>query len=190
MPETILFTLIYSKYKKYNIKCLFKRKEIYYVLAIEVLYMYFQITLFLGNYNVIRYANILKTIYLCTYLGLIFKHELYKEAIIGSGFMFLGGICNNLAMAANGGKMPVFPSLSYLTSYAKPEAFVVAHQVANDFHILGNEYTRLKILTDIIDIGYSILSIGDLFIRVFVVLIIYGAIKKMNQLDKDIITCA
>lgn len=188
MPETILFALIYSKYKRYNIKPLFQRKEIYYVLAIEVIYICLQITLFAGNYSAIKYAGILKSIYLCTYLGLILKHQLYKEAIIGSGFILLGSMCNDLAMSANGGKMPVFPSLSYLTSYAKPEAFTIAYQVANDFHILGDENTKLKILTDVVDIGYSILSVGDLFIRVFVVLIIYGAIKKINQLDKHIIT--
>lgn len=188
MPETILFALIYGKYRRYNIKPLFQRKEIYYVLAVEVIYICLQATLFAGNYSAIKYAGILKSIYLCTYLGLVLKHQLYKEAIIGSGFIFLGSMCNNLAMAANGGKMPVFPSLSYLTSYAKPEAFTIAHQVANDFHILGDENTKLKILTDVVDIGYSILSVGDLFIRVFVVIIIYGAIRKTNQLDKHIIT--
>lgn len=188
MPETILFALIYSKYRRYNIKPLFQRREIYYVLAIELIYICLQITLFTGNYSAIKYAGMFKSIYLCTYLGLILKHQLYKEAIIGSGFILLGGMCNDLAMAANGGKMPVFPSLSYLTSYAKPESFAIAHQVANDFHILGDENTKLKILTDVVDIGYSILSVGDLFIRVFVVLIIYGAIKKTNQLDKHIIT--
>lgn len=189
MPETILFALIYSKYKRYNVKPLFGKKEIYYVLAMEVIYICLQVTLFAGNYNVIKYASMLKSIYLCTYLGLILKHQLYKEAIIGSGFILLGSGCNNLAMAVNGGKMPVFPSLSYLTSYAKPEAFAIANEVANDFHILGDENTKLKILTDIVDIGYCILSVGDLFIRIFVLLIIYGAIKKINQLDKHIITC-
>lgn len=189
MPETILFVLIYSKYKRYNLRPLFQRKEIYYVLAIEVIYICLQVTLFAGNFSAIKYASILKSIYLCAYLGLILKHQLYKEAIMGSGFILLGGMCNNLAMAANGGKMPVFPNLSYLTNYAKPEAFIIANQVANDFHVLGDENTKLKVLTDVVDIGYSILSIGDLFIRVFVVLIIYGAIKKTNQLDKGIITC-
>lgn len=186
MPETILLTLIYSKYKKYNIKPLFRTKEIYYILAIEVIYSFLQLTLFTGNYRVIQYASILKSIYLCTYLGLILKHQLYKEAIIGSGLMLLGGMCNQLAMAVNGGKMPVFPSLSYLTHYAKPEAFAIAHQVANDFHILGDATTRFKILTDVIDIGYSILSLGDLLIRGFVVLIIYGAIKKTSHLGQKV----
>lgn len=181
MLESILLALIYSKYKKYKIKSLFKQKEIYYVLGIELIYISVQISLFNQNYEWIKYANILKSIYLCTYLGLIFRHELYKEAFIGSGFVLLGGICNDIAIAANGGKMPVFPSLTYLTGYASAEGFEKAQQVANDFHILGNEQTNLKCLTDIFDIGYSVLSIGDIFIRVFVVLIIYGAVKKINR---------
>lgn len=184
MPETILFALVYSKAKKYHISPLFKHKEIYYVLAIELIYLYFQIALFNGNYEVVQYASLLKSVYLCSYLGLIFKYELYKEALIGSGFMLLGGLCNQIAIIANEGKMPVFPSLSYLTGYAKPEAFNIAHEITKDFHILGGSETKLKIFTDFLDIGYSILSIGDLLIRVFIVLIIYGAIKKINELKE------
>lgn len=180
MLESILLALIYSKYKKYKIKSLFEQKEIYYVLAIEVIYIGIQIALFQQQYEWLKYAHVFKSIYLCTYLGLIFRHELYKEAFIGSGFVLLGGICNDIAIAANGGKMPVFPSLTYLTGYATAEGFEKAQQVANDFHILGNEQTHLKYLTDIFDTGYSVLSVGDLFIRVFVVLVIYGAVKKIN----------
>lgn len=184
MPETICMALLYSKAKKYCIRPLFKQKEIYYVLAIEFIYFYLQIALFNEHYEVVRYASLLKSIYLCAYLGLIFKYELYKEALIGSGFMLLGGLCNQIAITANGGKMPVFPSLSYLTGYVKPEGFRKAYEITKDFHILGGSETKLKFLTDFVDIGYSILSIGDLLIRAFIVLIIYGAIKKMNTLKE------
>lgn len=181
MPETILLALIYSKYKKHEIKPLFRQKEIYYILSIELIYIIMQVTLFNGNYTAIKYASLLKSVYLCSYLGLILKHELYKEALIGSGLMLLGGLCNEIAINANGGKMPVFPSLSLITGYAKPGAFDLANKVANDFHILGNSDTNLKLLTDIFDIGYSILSIGDILMRVFIVLVIYGAIKRLNN---------
>ena len=184
MLETLILTLIYSKYKKYSIKPLFQQKEIYYVLAIELVYLCVQIAIFADVYIFIKYASLLKSVYLCSYLGLIFRHELYKEAILGSGFILLGGLCNDLAIAANGGKMPVFPSLSYLTGYASPEGFEIAQQLVNDYHILGNEETKLKLLTDIFDIGYSVLSIGDIFIRIFVMLVIYGAIKKLNICKK------
>lgn len=185
MPETILLALIYSKYKKYYIKPLFQRKEIYYVFVVEMIYLCLQIKLFNSHFAVIQYASILKSIYLCSYLGLVFKYELYKEAILGSGLIVLGGVCNRIAIVANHGKMPVFPTLSYLTGYAKPEAFKIAHEVANDFHILGGSDTKFKLLTDFIDIGYSILSLGDVLMRGFIVLVIYGAIKKINRADNQ-----
>lgn len=181
MLETVFIALLYSKYKKCDIKPLFRQKEIYYVLVVELIYILIQATIFAGNYTFIRYAGILKSIYICSYLGLIFRYQLYKEAIIGSAFMLAGGMCNDLAIAANGGVMPVFASLSYKLGYGSPEAFEIAQQVANDFHVMGNKETKLKLLTDIVDIGYSVLSIGDILIRVFVVLIIYGALKKINQ---------
>ena len=48
-------------------------------------------------------------------------------------------------------------------------------------HVLGNAETKMKFLTDFIDLGYTILSIGDLCIRVFVFIVIYNAIKKINS---------
>ena len=116
---------------------------------------------------------------------MIFKYELYSSAIIGSIFTLIGGMLNDIAIKANGGFMPVFPNLSYLTGYAKPESF----ELVNDIHILGNAQTNLKILTDFIDTGYCVLSIGDLFIRVFVFLILYNSIKKINCRTKEKITC-
>lgn len=186
MLETLILTLIYSKYKKNNVKYLFQQKEIYYVLAIELVYVCIQAAIFADAYTFIKYASLLKSIYLCSYLGLVFKHELYKEAILGSGFVLLGGLCNDLAIRANGGTMPVFPSLSYLTGYASPEGFEMAQKLVNDYHVLGNEETKLKFLTDIFDIGYSVLSMGDVFIRVFVVLIIFSAVKKLNTFNRNI----
>ncbi len=91
--------------------------------------------------------------------------------------MLIGGGLNDIVIKANDGFMPVFPTLSYLTGYAKPEAFVIV----KDIHMLGNSQTKLKILTDFIDLGYSILSIGDVFIRAFVFIIIYTSIKKINN---------
>lgn len=181
MLETVILVLIYSKYKKYKISPIFKQKEMYYILGIELIYIGIQIALFKQHYEWIKYAGLLKSIYLCTYLGLIFRYELYKEALVGSGYVFLGGLCNDIAIKVNGGKMPVFPTLTYWTGYASPEAFEKARQVANDFHILGSDQTKLKWLTDWIDLGYSVLSIGDVLIRVFVVLVLYGAIKEINS---------
>lgn len=37
MLETVILVLIYSKYKKYKISPIFKQKEMYYILGIELM---------------------------------------------------------------------------------------------------------------------------------------------------------
>ena len=93
-----------------------------------------------------------------------------------AGFcLWLGSTLNKIVINANNG-MPVFPSNTYWTGYAKPDLF-------NDgIHILGNAYTKLIPLSDWIDIFYSVISPGDILIRMYVFLIIYYAIKYSNKL--------
>lgn len=175
MLETIIFAFLFAKIKKYEIKPLFKSWEIYPIIIFEVIYIIGQVLIFSGNYEVIQFMQRMKPFYLCTYLLLIYKYDLYIYSIIGVVFMVLGGILNDIAIKANSGFMPVYPTLSYLTGYAKPESF----SLVNDIHVLGNSQSKLKFLTDYIDLGYSILSIGDVLIRVFVFIIIYNSIKKI-----------
>ncbi|MBU3105915.1 DUF5317 family protein [Clostridium gasigenes] len=177
MVETIIIALIVAKIKDYKIKPLFKTWAIYPVIFMELVSLVIQICIFNEYYEVIKYAGILKTIYLCSYLPLIFKYEQYISAIIGSIVMVVGGLLNNLAMHVNKGMMPVFPKLSYVTGYATVESF----NKVNDIHILGNSETKLKFLTDIFDIGYSILSLGDVFIRFYVFIIIFKSVKHINK---------
>ena len=91
MPETIGIALIYNKIKKHRIGPLFKEKALYPIVIMEVLYICLQIALFKENYAVLQYAALFKGFYLCSYLGLILKYQLYKEAFIGSGSMIIGG---------------------------------------------------------------------------------------------------
>lgn len=177
MLETIIISLIFCKIKKFKIKPLFKSWAIYPVLFMELIYLVVQANIFMENYTLIKYVGVLKTLYLCSYLPLIFVYKQYISAIIGSGFVILGGFLNDIAIAANNGYMPVFPSLSYITGYAKIDAF----DKVNDIHILGDASTKLKFLTDIFDIGYSVLSLGDIFIRGFVFIIIYNVVKSLNS---------
>lgn len=177
MPETILIALLFAKIKGYEIKSLFRSWAIYPVIIFEIINLIGQVPIFLGHYEFIRVMKSLNPFYFCTYLILVFKYNIYINSIIGTIFMLAGGALNDIAMKANGGLMPVYPTLSYLTGYAKPEAFTLV----KDIHILGNSDTKLKLLTDYIDLGYSVLSIGDVFIRVFVFIIIYSAIKEGNN---------
>ena len=183
MFETILLAIIVAKIKKYAIKPIFKSWPIYLILFIELIYLVIQVSIFKGYYSFIKYTNVLETIYLCSYLSLIIKYKQYIGAIIGSASIVIGTLLNHIAIGVNNGKMPAFPTLSYLTGYVTPEAF----SKINGIHVLGSIDTRLKFLTDIFDLGYAILSIGDIFIRIFVFIIILNSIRYLNQQDTIII---
>lgn len=186
MIETIFIAMLVAKIRGYKLKPLFMSWEIYPVFVFVIIYFSLNMTVFFGNYNFIKFSRILEPIYICTFLILIIKYKQYISAIIGSASIIIGTILNKIAISANGGKMPVFPSLSYITGYVKADTFVKVE----DIHILGSEASKLKFLTDIIDLGYSILSIGDVFIRFFVFIIVYSCVKSASikaEADNSII---
>ncbi|MBU3176564.1 DUF5317 domain-containing protein [Clostridium estertheticum] len=177
MIEPILLALIFAKIKGYKIKPLFKTWAIYPVLTFVLLYVISEVMIFNDNYTFIKYTSVFHYFYLLTFIILIIKYKLNISAIIGSIFIIIGSVLNNIVIAANNGKMPVFPTLSYLTGYVKPDSFMKV----KDIHILGSGVTKMKFLTDIIDVGYCIMSIGDICIRVFVFIIIFNTIKVINK---------
>lgn len=177
MLETLVLALIISYKKGYDISCIMKEKVFYPLLACEIFYWGIQIAIFKGNYMFLPYVGIFKSVYLCTTLFIVFKYELYQYAIGGSACVLIGGWCNDLAIQANGGHMPIYPTLSLLTGYVKLEDFGVLDQL----HILGDRATKMKWLTDIFDIGYSVLSIGDILIRVLPFVVVYQGIKVVSQ---------
>ena len=177
MIETILLAIVFAKIKGYKARPLFKSWAIYPVLTFGLMYVILEVMLFNGNYRFIKYSSTFHYLYFLTFLILIIKYKLNVSAIIGSIFIFIGSALNSIVIAANNGKMPVFPTLSYWTGYAKPDAFTKV----NDIHILGGDVTKLKFLTDIIDVGYSIMSIGDVCIRIFAFIIIFNTIKTVNK---------
>lgn len=178
MIETMLIAMLVAKIKGYKLKPLFKSWEIYPVLVFIFIYLFLNVEAFFGNYYLIGYTGILESAYICSFFILIIKYKQYVSAIIGSTAIIFGTLLNKIAISANNGKMPVFPTLSYLTGYLKPDSFTKV----NGIHILGSEASELKFLTDIIDVGYSILSVGDLFIRIFTFIIIFNTIKSINKI--------
>lgn len=177
MIEVVIIALIFAKIKGYNLKPFFKSWTVYPILIFEAMYIFFQINVFMGNYEFINFAPWFKDVYMYLFLIPIFWYKEYIPALIGSAFIFVGTFLNHLVMAVNGGKMPVFPTLSYWTGYVTPNTF----SKVNDIHMLGDSTVKLKFLSDILDIGYSVLSIGDVLVRVFVFIIIYVTVKKANE---------
>ena len=86
-----------------------------------------------------------------------------------------GTVLNEIVKHANGGKMPVYPTLR-LTGYYRDGMLE-----NSPLHVLINSETKLKILSDYIDVGYSILSIGDLFIHFFVCIVFFYGIKAISK---------
>lgn len=178
MIETILAAMLVAKLKGYKLKPLFKSWEIYPIFTFAIIYVFLNVEVFFGNYDLIKYAGILEKVYFCTFFLLIIKYKQYVNAILGSAAVIIGTILNKIVISANNGKMPVYPTLSYVTGYIKQDTFLKV----KDIHVIGSTTSNLKLLSDYIDIGYSILSIGDIFIRAFVFIIIYGCIKSVNRI--------
>lgn len=180
MIETIILAMLIAKVKGYKPLKLLKAWPVYIILLFEVIYVFSQIAIFKGDYRFLKYSANMEKPFLCAVLLLALVYKQYVSALIGSFFIFLGGILNSIVISANNGKMPVFPTLSYLTGYGKQSGW----ESVDKIHELGTASTKLKFLSDIFDIGYCIVSIGDIFIRFFVFIIIFSTIKHIN-LSKD-----
>lgn len=173
-----LFLAVFcAKIKGYRISPILKAYSLYPYIIIEFLYLYLQACIIVGNYNYVQYTAILRTVYLYSLLIPVFVYRLYKPGICGSILIIIGTLLNKFVISQNGGKMPVFASLSKITGYFKESAI----GVADNIHIIGNETTRYKILTDFIDLGFSILSVGDVLIHSFTFIVVYFAIKEINK---------
>lgn len=176
MFETILIAMLVAKIKGYKIKPLFSTWTIYPVLFLELLHIIFQINMFAGNYYFVQFAPILKQTYMYALLIPIIYYRQYFECLLGAGFVIAGTILNKLVMAQNGGKMPVFPKFSYITGYTSPNAFATIKGI----HVLGTPQTNWWLLSDIIDVGWSVLSVGDILIRFLAFITFYFTIKTLN----------
>jgi len=172
-----ILAMIFAKLRHYNLKYAFYSWTFYPVLLTQCILVFFQMSIFFGTYYFIHFVPIVEPIIILAFLFSIFFYQLYTTAIIGSICIGIGSLLNKFVMAQNGGMMPVYPSLSYLTGYATPQSF----QIADGVHILGSEMTRYKLLTDYIDFGYCILSPGDVFIHLFTLLMLYSIFKAAHR---------
>lgn len=175
----IALALLAAKIKGYAIKPAFTTRGLYPIYLVELLYWFFQINAFLGNYTFVKdpYPSLLQKLALVVLLVPILQFKLYKPAILGAFLTILGTLLNNLVISANNGFMPVYPSLSRLTGYYKEG---MLEQGLDNLHILLTSETKLNILADYIDVGWSIMSIGDLLIHSFTSIILYSTIVVVN----------
>ncbi|NLK38725.1 MAG: DUF5317 domain-containing protein [Clostridiales bacterium] len=175
----IAIALIVAKIKGYKIKSAFTAHVLYPIYIVELVYCFFQFNAFFGNYAFVKdpYPSILQKLALLALLPPILYYKLYKPAIVGSFLTILGTALNRIVISANGGFMPVYPTLSKITGYYKEG---MLEQGLDNLHIMLTSETKLNILADYIDVGWSIMSIGDLLIHSFTSIIIYSAVVAIN----------
>ncbi len=177
MVIEILLTCFLAKIRHYKIRYLFYTWTFYPVLFVQCALVVFQFSIFFDTYIFLRFVPFVEPATILSFLFALFLFRLYKPAIFGSVFIVAGTALNKFVIAQNGGKMPVFPSLSYITGYISPESFGSMDSI----HILGGADTKFKFLSDYIDYGYSILSIGDIFIHLFTCIMLYFMIVSVNR---------
>jgi hypothetical protein len=176
MIFAILFALALAGIKGYQLKPLLRTYSLYPFAFLTAAMVYFQVCVFFDNYTWIKYAGYIKSIYLFTLVIPFLYYKLYKPGLVGASLIILGTLLNKFVIWQNGGKMPVYASLSKWTGYYDEEVI----RTADKIHIVGDVSTKFKFLTDYIDIGYSILSIGDLLIHSFAFVILFYVIKEAD----------
>lgn len=177
MIVEFLLVGILAKIKRYQLKYLFYSWTFYVILLIQCILIYFQFAVFFDVFYFIKFASLIEPAIILSFIFAIIEFKLYKPAIVGSVCVVVGSLLNKIVISQNGGKMPVFPSLSYITGYVNPDTV----GALDELHVLGDSQTKLKFLTDYIDFGYSILSLGDIFIHLFVCIMFYYLIKAVNE---------
>lgn len=172
-----------TKLKGYKISVVFTSWELYPIYVAELLYWFFQINAFMGNYQFVNdpYPSLLQKLSLLVLLIPIIKHKLYIPAVLGAILTITGTFLNNIVISANSGFMPVYPSLSKLTGYYKEG---MLSQGLDNLHIMLTSETKLNFLADFIDIGWSVMSIGDVLIHSFTAIIICSTIIAVNNKNK------
>ena len=181
------------KYKKYSIKQIFKHWSIYPSIIMLIFYLYLEYTMFVQNYYFLQYQYIIKTATLLSYFPLIFTYKLYDNPkYISNNFMsvitspmiksgcclLIGSIFNRIAVFFNNNKMPTYPNISYWTKYINDSGFI------DEIHTIGTSHSSLILICNIFDLGYGVLSFGDLLVRLYVFIILYYSIKNKNKYDE------
>ena len=163
-------------FKEYSIRLLFKDWSFYPFLALFVVYMAMQASIFFGNYKIAHFRDLVKIAYILTVGIMIYRHKIYRTGFAGGVCALTGGILNIIVVRANGGKMPVYPTFTLSTGYLKGVEYL------NDgLHVLGTASTKLKFLTDWIDDGFNVMSPGDVLFRMLAVIVIYYAVKLLSE---------
>ena len=169
-----IIPIVIAGIRKYRPKHALVTWELYPLYLVEAVHIFFQINAYFGNFTFVRYSSYVQAAMNLSLLVPIISKRLYWQALAGSGGILIGSLLNKIVIDANNGHMPVYATLSKITGYFQESALESA---VDEFHILMNESTSMNFLGDYIDLGFCILSPGDVLIHLFISVVIYYTIK-------------
>ncbi len=180
-----IIPIVLAGARKYSPKYAFTSWELYPLYVVELIHIFFQVNAYFGNYQFVQYSSYIQTAMNLLLLLPIISKKLYLTALVGSGSVLAGSALNAIAINANDGHMPVYATLSRLTGFFNEAAL---DSTVDKFHIMMSDATRLNFLGDYIDLGFCIMSPGDIFIHFFVAAVIFCTIKSAAINANKIIT--
>lgn len=178
----ILLAMIAAKIRGYRVTVLLREASLIPVWAVEIIFWILQACIWMQDYRFVGYAGYLQTASILALLWPILKFKLYPQSIAGAILVGGGSMMNRIVMRANGGKMPVIPSFSGFTRYYREGALEASADVR---HIMMSEATKLNFLADYIDVGFSVISPGDVLVHLFTSIVIYCVIAKCNRKQQE-----
>lgn len=174
----ILLAIIAAKVRRNRVTVLLREPSLIPLWILEIIFWLLQICIWRQDYRFIGYAQYLQTAFILVLIWPILRFKLYSQAIAGAVMVGVGSGLNKLVMHVNGGKMPVTPSFSGVTYYYREGALEVSQDVR---HIMMSESTKLNFLADWVDVGFSVISLGDVLVHLFTTIVIYCVIVRLNK---------
>ena len=172
----ILIPLALAFAKGYRIRPLFFVADLYPFLLTCAIHGFFIINAWLGNHAFVKLAEPLQHCMILTLLVPIVRRRIVTPTLIGAGLTVGGTVMNKLVIAANDGKMPVYPTVSRWIGYYKDGQLDGS---IDSLHVLLDGSSKLPFLADYIDLGLCILSPGDVLIHAFASIVIYYTVKAV-----------
>ena len=170
----ILIPLFMLYFKGYRLRAPLQIWDLYPFFAACACHLFFVINAWCGNHSFVRFAAILQYFMIFTLLIPVVRRRIVYPTFVGVGLTMVGTLMNHIAINANGGKMPVYPTVSkWIGSYKDGQLDGSIDQL----HVLMDESSKLVFLTDYFDLGSCVLSPGDVLIHTFASIIVYYSAK-------------
>ena len=174
MTPFILIPIIIAYFRGYRVHRVFTVCDLYPLLFTVLCHGVFVAFAWCGNFYFIKYGAWLQRAIILSLLLPIIRRRIVKPTFVGVGITLAGTLMNRIVIEANGGHMPSAPTLSRLTGFYREGQ--LEGGMVDSLHTLFTGACKYPILADYIDLGYCILSPGDVLIHSFAGIIVYFTI--------------